>query len=177
MQDMFLSPKRPFYQSTQMLQLYAIEKECYFSFAEKYFEKENLKLNKSSFDTIYNQFDGHTWYVQAVLNRLYAFGKDVADETLVFKAINQLIEENSFYYQEILRAYSHVQVKLIEAIAQERQVSQINSGEFISKYELKNASSVNRALSKLIDNEVIYKSEQSYMIYDRLMGLWLERLS
>ena len=70
-----------------------------------------------------------------------------------------------------------MQVKLIEAIAQERQVSQINSGEFISKYELKNASSVNRALSKLIDNEVIYKSEQSYMIYDRLMGLWLERLS
>lgn len=176
MQDMFLSPKRPFYQSTQMLQLHAIEKESYFSFAEKHFKKEKLKLNKSSFDTIYNQFDGHTWYVQAVLNRLYAFRKDVTDETLIFEAINQLMEENSFYYQELLRAYSHVQVKLIEAIAQEKQVSQINAGEFISKYTLKNASSVNRALSKLVDNEVVYKSEQYYMIYDRLMGLWLSRL-
>lgn len=175
MQDMFLSPKRPFYQSTQMLQLHAIEKESYFSFAEKHFKKEKLKLNKSSFDTIYNQFDGHTWYVQAVLNRLYAFRRDVTDETLVFEAINQLMEENSFYYQELLRAYSHVQVKLIEAIAQERQVSQINAGEFISKYGLKNASSINRALSKLIDNEVVYKSGQYYIIYDRLMGLWLSR--
>ena len=97
------------------------------------------------------------------------------DETLVFEAINQLMEENSFYYQELLRAYSHVQVKLIEAIAQERQVSQINAGEFISKYGLKNASSINRALSKLIDNEVVYKSGQYYIIYDRLMGLWLSR--
>lgn len=176
MQDMFLSPKRPFYQSTQMLQLHAIEKDIYFDFVKKHFKKDNLKLEKSCFDTIYNEFEGHTWYIQAVLNRLYAFRKDITDNTLIFEAMEQLMEENSFYYQELLRAYSHVQVKLIEAIAQERQVSQINAGEFITKYGLKNASSVNRALSRLISNEVVYKSEQYYMIYDRLMGLWLKRL-
>ena len=49
---------------------------------------------------------------------------------------------------------------------------QINSGDFISKYRLKNSSSVSRALKKLMENELIYKSEKGYVVYDRFLGLW-----
>lgn len=86
------------------------------------------------------------------------------------------MNENSYYYQELLKAYSTVQQNLIEAIASEKYVEQINAGDFITKYKLKSASSVNRALTKLLDNEVVYKNNQKYMIYDRLMGLWLAKL-
>jgi len=66
-----------------------------------------------------------------------------------------------------------VQVNLLRAIAKEKVIAQINSGDFISKYRLKNSSSVSRALKKLTDNELIYKSEKGYTIYDRFLGLWL----
>ena len=81
--------------------------------------------------------------------------------------------ENAYGYQELLNAYTDVQVNILRAIAKEKVVAQINSGDFITKYRLKNASSVSRALKKLIDNELVYKSENGYVIYDRFLGLWL----
>lgn len=35
------------------------------------------------------------------------------------------------------------------------------------------ASSINKALSYLIDKEYVYRSELGYIVYDRFMGIWL----
>lgn len=175
MRDIFLSPKRPFFQSTQMMNLGVIAKNEYFAFAKAHFKQNFKNISVECFDLIYNEFDGHTWYVQAVLNRLYAFQVDIDNKELVFEAIDQLIDENSYYYQELLKAYTEVQQNVIEAIAAEKYVKEINAGHFISKYKLKNASSVNRALTKLLDNEVIYRHKKQYTVYDKLMGIWLRR--
>ena len=173
MSEIFLSAKRPFYQSTQIMSLDAIDKDKYFQFANAHFQKNTFTITEECFETIYSQFEGHTWYVQAVLNRLFEYRKNIDKPDIVFYAIQELLEENAYGYQELMNAYSNIQVNLLRAIAKEKVVAQINSGNFISKYKLKNASSVSRALKKLTDNELIYKSEQGYMIYDRFLGLWL----
>jgi len=173
MSEMFLSAKRPFYQSTQIMSLSVINEEQYCLFANSFFQKNNFSISDNCFDAIYSQFEGHTWYVQAVLNRLYEYRKNITNLDVVFYAIRQLLEENECSYQELLNAYSDVQVNLLRAIAKEKIVTQINSGDFISKNRLKNPSSVSRALKKLMDNELIYKSEKGYIVYDRFLGLWL----
>jgi len=175
MSEIFLSAKRPFYQSTQIMSLDAINRENYFRFADTHFQKNGYSIKDECFDCIYSKFEGHTWYVQAVLNRLYEYRKNIDNQDIVYYAIQELLEENTYGYQELLNAYSDVQVNLLRAIAKEKIVAQINSGDFISKYKLKNASSVSRALKKLTDNELIYKSEKGYFIYDRFLGLWLEK--
>lgn len=175
MSEIFLSAKRPFYQSTQIMSLDAINRENYFRFADTHFQKNGYSITNECFDCIYFKFEGHTWYVQAVLNRLYEYRKNIDNQDIVYYAIQELLEENTYGYQELLNAYSDVQVNLLRAIAKEKIVAQINSGDFISKYKLKNASSVSRALKKLTDNELIYKSEKGYFIYDRFLGLWLEK--
>jgi DNA-binding transcriptional ArsR family regulator len=173
MSEIFLSAKRPFYQSTQIMSLDTIDKDKYFQFANAHFQKNKYAITKECFDTIYSQFEGHTWYVQAVLNRLFEYRKNIIETDTVIYAIQELLEENTYSYQELLNAYSSVQVNLLRSIAKEKIVTKINSGDFISKYKLKNPSSVSRALKKLIDNELIYKSEKGYIIYDRFLGLWL----
>ncbi|MDL2239393.1 ATP-binding protein [Bacteroidales bacterium OttesenSCG-928-K03] len=173
MSEIFLSAKRPFYQSTQIMTLHAVEKDMYFQFAKTHFQKNKFTITEECFETIYSQFEGHTWYVQVVLNRLFEYRKNITEIDIVYYAVQELLEENSYSYQELLNAYSTVQVNLLRAIAKEKVVAQINAGDFISKYGLKNASSINRVLKKLTDNELIYKSEKGYMIYDRFLGLWL----
>ena len=173
MSEMFLSAKRPFYQSTQIMSLNTIHQEPYFQFAHTHFLKNKCTITKECFESVYSQFEGHTWYIQAVLNRLYGYGKEINNLDIVFYAIRELLEENRYGYQELMNAYSVVQVHLLKAVAKERVVAQINSGDFISKYRLKNSSSVHRALKKLIENELIYKSEKGYVVYDRFLGLWL----
>jgi AAA+ ATPase superfamily predicted ATPase len=71
MQEMFTSSKRPFYQSSQIITIDAIEKEEYANFAIKHFSENNITLPKKIFDNIYDKYDGHTWYIQVMLNRLY----------------------------------------------------------------------------------------------------------
>ena len=73
MEYIFFSIKRPFYQSTQKLFLDKISKEVYFFLCPFFFfEKEGKELPEEIFDKVYTWVDGHTWYVQYLLNRLFA---------------------------------------------------------------------------------------------------------
>lgn len=175
MNEIFLSPKRPFYQSTQIMSLGTIPAETYLAFSCKHFLENGYTISKECFDYLYSKFEGHTWYIQSILNRLYEYREDINDISIVNYCIRELLDENQYSYQELLNAYSSVQVNLLRAVAVEKVVARINSGDFISKHKLKNASSISRSLSKLIDNELIYKSENGFIVYDRFLSIWLEK--
>jgi hypothetical protein len=134
-----------------------------------------MDLKENVFNELYDVFEGHTWYIQSVLNRLYGYGESVTESAQFFAAIDKLIAEYEYAYQNLLSAYTSTAVKLLKAIAKEGCVKAINAGRFIAKYDLKAASSVNTALAKLLKNEVVYKSEKGYIVYDRLMAIWLSR--
>ena len=174
MQEMFASSKRPFYQSTQLLTIGTINRDEYAYFAMEHFANHDLKLPREVFDEIYDKFDGHTWYIQNLLNRLYGYNRNVEME-LVSYAVEQIITEQSYSYADLLIAYSAGHVRLMKAIAQEGCVKEVLAGDFISKHRLKAASSVRSALNKLIDNELVYQTADGYIIYDRFMGEWLRK--
>ena len=175
MQEMFLSAKRPFYQSTQLLAIDCINKAEYYRFAADFFANQGRVLERETFDYIYDRFGGHTWYIQAILNRLYGYKGNLGIE-LVDYAISEIIAEFTSVYESLLTAYSASNVKLLRAIAKEGCVKEINSGRFISKYDLKATSSVNTSLKKMVDKELVYKSQAGYIVYDRFMAIWLQSL-
>ena len=174
MQEMFTSSKRPFYQSTQPLTIGSIQRDEYASFATGHFAKRNVKLPQDVFNSIYEKYEGHTWYVQCLLNRLYGYNRDV-DMELVSYATEQILSEYSYTYANLLKAYTPGQVRLLKAIAKEGSVKEVLSGDFISAYRLRAASSVSAALKKLQESELVYQTADSYIIYDRFMGEWLRR--
>lgn len=112
--------------------------------------------------------------MQNILNRLYGYNRNV-DMKLVEYAEDQIISELSYSYADMLKAYTVGQVRLLKAIAREGCVSEPMAGDFISKNNLTAASSVSASLKKLLDNELVYKSDAGYIIYDRFMGEWLRR--
>lgn len=172
MREMFTSSKRPFYQSTQLLTLGTINIDEYASFAIEHFAKHSLNLPKKVFDKIYEKFNGHTWYIQSILNRLYGYNRNV-DWELVRYTLEQIISEASYSYADLMKAYSPGQVRLLKAIANEGCVKEILAGDFISKYNLRATSSVKASLKKLLDNELIYQTSEGYIIYDRFMNEWI----
>ena len=175
MQEMFASSKRPFYQSTQLLTIGPIEREAYADFAIGHFAEHNLQLQRAIFDDIYDKFGGHTWYVQCILNRLYGYNRDV-DKDMVAYAIEQIISEQSYSYESMLKNSSTGHLRLLKAIARETCVKEVLAGDFISRHKLRAPSSVSSALKKLIDNELVYKTPCGYVIYDMFMGEWLRRM-
>lgn len=172
MQEMFTSSKRPFYQSTQVVTIDAIDKEKYAQFAIEYFAKHNTELPVDVLEAIYDKYNGHTWYMQALLNRLYGYNRNV-DSELVAYATEEIIAEYSYSYADLLKSYTAGNIKLLKAIAQDGCVKEVLSGDFIAKYKLRAASSVSSSLKKLLNNELVYLTDQGYIIYDRFMGEWL----
>ena len=108
MQEMFLSAKRPFYQSTQIVTIEAIRKEEYYDFTRHFFQEANRKFDNDTFYYMYDEFEGHTWYMQALLNRLYGYGTDITDKTFTNRAIQELTDEGVYGYQNLIAAYSGV---------------------------------------------------------------------
>ena len=172
MQEMFTSSKRPFYQSTQLLTIGTVNRDEYADFAMAHFAKNNLQLPREVFDAIYDKFDGHTWYIQNLLNRLYGYNRDVEMASITY-AMEQIVAEQSYSYADLLKAYPAGHVRLLKAIAQEGCVKEVLAGNFISKHKLRAASSVSSALKKLVANELVYQTTYGYIIYDRFMGEWL----
>ena len=86
LESMFASANRPFYQSTQIFNLYEIDEQSYFEFAKKKLEAHQQQLPSDVFGHLYQTLAGHTWYVQMLLNRLYETGEqsismNVVDQT------------------------------------------------------------------------------------------------
>lgn len=126
------------------------------------------------FDAIYDKFEGHTWYIQSLLNRLFGYNRNV-DMKLVEYATEQIVTELSHSYADLLKTYSTGHVRLLKAIAREGCVKEILAGDFISRHRLHAASSVSSSLKKLLDNELVYQTPRGYIIYDRFMNEWLRQ--
>ncbi len=176
MTDMFLSAKRPFYQSSQIVNLPLIDLQEYHAFADKWLHKIGLEIDDETFAYIYNKVDGQTWYIQDILNRLYQNGKGITVGE-VNAVITELVNEQEVAFINYYDSLTDNQAALLSAIAKERSVPSVLSQEFISKHNLPAASSVSLALKTLLNREFVYRHEGNYIIYDRFFGIWLRRYS
>ncbi len=176
MTDIFSSASRPFFQSTEKMHLYPIPEDKYYEFASYWMDKKQIQLSQDIFHTIYQQFDGHTWYVQYILNLLYSVAPAVITQQEVNNAIVHILQREQNLFQTTFDKLTENQAALLVAIAKEGTVKSINAGEFIRKYSLKGTSSVNKALAYLIDKELAYQTPQGYIIYNRFFGFWLKNL-
>ena len=175
MYEMFGSPKRPFYQSTTMLTLLPLHEEVYYDFASKWFEGKKGSLSREVFQQLYNLFDGYTWYLQSVLNRLYESERHVADYQQVREAILSILNDKVSQYEMLMTFLTDNQRNLLKAIAKDSLVPQPQSNDFVRKHDLPSASSIKKALTVLQDKDLVYQTQKGYIVYDRFLDLWLKR--
>ena len=173
---MFSSPKHPFYRSTERMQLGALAEDKYYTFAQFHLQQKNVRLSKDIFHQIYSMVDGVTWFIQAILHRLYRLSDVEVTEAIVQQAIIAIIRSEEEDYKKQYHHLTQVQAILLRAVAAEKVVAQPTSGLFVKKYHLRSASSVQRALASLIEEEYLYSTDEGYIVYDRFMAIWLRSL-
>ena len=174
--EMFLSPQRPFYQSTQFVSLEPLHEEVYADFACRFFEaRKGGRLERSVFHSIYSQFNGNTWCIQMVLNRLYDTCNQVDNEQQAACAIDMVIKMMSGSYEGLLALLTQSQVNLLKAVAKAEPVAQPLNGDFIKRYDLPATSTIKSTLNVLQNKDLVYRTAEGYIVYDRFFSLWLKR--
>lgn len=175
MDEMFLSPKGPFYQSTQLMALGPIDRSRYSEFAEKFFRNDSRSFEPKAFDALYDRFGGITWYVQTVLNRIWSKGAGLLAGEQVDDIVSELVEESTLFYYDLLRSQTAAEQAVLKAIAAEGCVPALSAASFIRRHGLPAPSTVRSAAANLERRDLIYRTESGFVVYDRLFGAFLAK--
>lgn len=175
MQNIFFSASRPFYQSASFLNLSPIGEEAYSGFVRKHFGQAGKSVSDECIARIYALFEGHTWYMQTLLNRLYEQA-DRGRQIALAEAdavLHATVDAQQSVYQNMVAMLSERQKELLFAVGKEGRASEITSADFIARHGLYSASSVQSAARQLLDKELLTKDGNVYRVYDRFFGLWI----
>lgn len=176
LEQMFSSVNRPFYQSTQMMHLGPLDEQKYRKFANDFFASQGREISSNLFDELYKMMHGVTWYVHAVLNRVYQEKEKPITKELINQVVSQLVEEQAPVFQNYYNAMTNNQAAVAVAIARGRQVEKPLSQSFIASNRLQSTSSVQVAIEKLEFLQIIIKDVDGYRIYDSFFAQWLRNL-
>ncbi|MBQ9222792.1 MAG: AAA-like domain-containing protein [Prevotella sp.] len=177
MTEIFLNPSRPFYQSTSMMSLAPIPIDKYCNFAQKHFTASEKTLPAEIFQHVYEQFEGITWYVQRIMNELFAITSPGSSckEEMTDIAVNNILRANEFNYQSLLFQLPPKQKILLVAISKAGKAKNITSADFIRRWHLPSTSSVQAAIKGLLEKNLITMSLGVYEVYDKFFAMWLLR--
>ncbi len=171
--SMFTDHGRPFYRSTQLMELHAINIQEYTKFINHHFQKAGAVIPDEVTREIFDWTRMQTYYVQVVCNRLYALASSIDKDVLhdIFQKI--LLEEQTIFttYRNML---SSTQWKALVAIAKEGGVNEPTSGEFLKKHGIPAASSMKTAINALEKKELILKINDQYTLHDTLLMRWIQ---
>ena len=177
MTDIFYSPAKPFFQSVISQSLKPIPMSTYTEFASRMFSKRGKVLDKTAAEAVYTMFDGCTWYMQMMMNEMFALtkkGMTCTAEYIDF-AWDNIIMAQEDRYQAILYGLAPKQKQLLYAIAKDRTVEGITSSDFVKRHRLVSASSVQAALKPLLKNDIVTCEEGCYRIYDYFFADYLAK--
>lgn len=177
MGKLFNSPSEPFFMSCTPLYVEAIDRSEYKKFADRHFQNAGKRVDDECFDYVYDIFEGHTWYVQYVLNRLFEETDSGGCSAMAdaVRAINYILDIYHRTFQEMMLHFSDKQKALLIAIAKEGKVSGLLGMKFISEHGLGSASSVQGAARPLLADETIVREDGQYRISNRFFSMWLDR--
>lgn len=177
MQNMFFSASRPLYQSVGVLNLGAIATENYVPFIQKHFADADKSISQENILQVYNLFEGHTWYIQNIFNRLYSLtdSDEACSSTFIAETIDDTLTSYETMFRGMLSLLPERQKELLYAIAKEGKATGVTSAAFIKKHGLQSASSVQTSLKQLLDKEIITREDNTFQVYDRFLGLWLSK--
>lgn len=177
---MFSDAARPFFSSTGFLQLEKLNRETYRDFIVEKFAGHGKKITPEQAGHVLAWCDDHTYYVQAVCNRLFAnTGKTVTDLSLRETLSGMVREQDAILTSlRLMLKSSPNQWELFRAISLEGAVSQPTARDFMQKYKLASSAAVVGALKALEEKELIYVSEMTdegkaiYRNYNPFFANW-----
>ncbi|MCM1225551.1 MAG: ATP-binding protein [Lachnospiraceae bacterium] len=175
MSAMFNSVKRPFYQSCITMHLPAIPEDAYVNFALSKFSEYGKMGDEGVIRDVYSKMSGITWFVQMMLNELFALTpeKGQLNHALIPIAEQNIIGIQEYAYRDLMSRLSPKQRNLAIFIAKNGTVENLMSADCLSATGFKTASSLQAAYKGLERTGLVTKMDGSIRLYDIFFSSWL----
>jgi len=179
MTELFTSPKRPFYRSSQIMKLKKLDRKIYSEFVIKMFRNNKKEISPEIVGEIMNWTNSHTFYVQQLCNRIYSVTSEKVSDKNWREQAYLLLKEQETVFFSLRNMLTNPQWQLLKAIAHEGIVYQPTSKSFITKYGLGSSATVLRSLKSIQGYELVYNEFDAdgasyYSVYDVFFQRWME---
>ena len=173
--NMFLSPAKPFYQSCIVMGIGSIPIDKYVDFAADRFADYRKKANNEVLREVYLRYDGCTWFVHMMFNELFALisENEEMSSNLIDQAERNIIGRQEYGYADIMARLSPRQRELMAALAVSGGTDDPLSAGFITAYGLHSASTVQSAMKALTNLGFVTRDKGTTRIYDYFFQAWL----
>ncbi|MEW6039948.1 MAG: hypothetical protein AB1633_00305, partial [Elusimicrobiota bacterium] len=127
----------------------------------------------SAVDTILQITNGHPYYTQQLCHEIFIINDDKKiHNNTIEKAIDNILSNHNFDYQEWWRQLDNTERKIIIGICNGMQSP--TSSEFIFATGIKSTSTAGSAVKRLIENGILIKRNgETYLIEDPFWMRWI----
>ena len=180
MTELFGSPQRPFYRSSQIIQLKKIEEQPYTDFIIEMFAKYKFHIDRNIVKQILDWTDRHTYYTQVLCNRVFANRKKNITEEDWKKEASALLKEQEVMFFSFRSMLAKNQWKVLKAMAKNVKTYKPTSQKFLKENNLGSSATVLKAINALLKTELLYKDydengDSYYAVYDLFFRRWSEQ--
>lgn len=166
-QDMFMDKNRPFYNSAITLQISTLPERETIDFITSRFATSGIRISEDLCRHLIVRVENIPYYIQLLsaeiwqymVGELHDVTKDIIDNCFL-----RVVELKSDYYFERTDRLSVLQKRLLIALTQSGD--NIYSGDYIRRYRLVGASSLQKAVAVLLDEGIIDRNDATYTFCD-----------
>ena len=176
MQGIFQSKNRPFYRFGKHFPLGKIPRNEFAAFIQKRFGETGIQVVGTVTDEILNVTEDHPYYTQLLCHILWDRTREARTVTAdaVSSALPEVFLREAHAFQDLwdMLPLKARQVRVALAKEENSQV-QVYSSDFLQKHNLGSASSVQRAVSRLMIEEILEKLTGGYQFTDIFFKRWI----
>lgn len=179
MVDLFSNAKRPFYASTQFMELAPIPTPTYEAFIRHHFESNQRTISDDALREIMTWSKGYTYYTQCLCNALFASETALISTNQVKEAANDLLTRQEPVFLQYRSLLTTAQWNYLIAVAKEQVVRQITNQSFLKTHGIGTPANSARLAKSLLEKDLllenITKEGKSIQVYDVFLSRWLEQ--
>jgi hypothetical protein len=148
-------------------------------YINKGFKRTGLEISSSNINEIIRISGGHphfTQYFASVVFDQIRNGADQEDVNFTSIWLNQIIDSQSIIFQNTFDTLNNNQRRVLVAVAQSDENSELFSNELRSKFNLPSSSTLNTTIKGLISRNLIQKDKSVYRLINPIFREWLKQL-
>lgn len=174
---MFLEESRPLYRSAEHYPIFSISENSWYPFLTENFSRTGKSISPEAIHHLIKLTDGHPFYVQHIAHILWEQCEDggmVKAEDLD-PGITLLLEREQYAYTVLWESFTTNQRRFLIGLAMEPRLPHVFSGDFLKRYVLVSASTVQRIVGHMLSKDIIDHEMDSFIISDRFFRMWITK--
>lgn len=173
--DIFNNPNRPFYKSTKHFPLEKISEEHLVSFIHNKFFALKKVIKTDIIREILKITENHPYYTQFLCHVLCEMVERKKNVPLseVHASIDVVLKREEAAFDNIWMVLTVKQKQVLIALAKANEDDKLFSTDFLGTHNIGSASTMQKALSNLVDRDLVDRDGNNYSILDIFFKLWI----